>query len=89
MRNGLIRAMASDECALRATAHGSGQKSNLVHLETSVRWSGFALLVVAATVFVPLSTQMDRFNVNVSLSKNWEHLQSKFVGTGHPDLSRL
>lgn len=26
--------------------------------------------------------------MNVSLSKNWEHLQSKFVGTGHPDLTR-
>jgi splicing factor 3B subunit 5 len=30
----------------------------------------------------------DRFNVNVSLGKNWEHLQTKFVGTGHPDLTR-
>ena len=26
--------------------------------------------------------------MNVSLSKNWEHLQNKFVGTGHPDLTR-
>ena len=31
---------------------------------------------------------MDRFNVNVSMSKNWEHLANKFVGTGHPDLTR-
>lgn len=31
---------------------------------------------------------MDRFNVNVSFSKNWEHLQQKFVSTGHPDLSK-
>lgn len=30
----------------------------------------------------------DRFNVNVSFSKNWEHLQSKFVGTGHPDTTK-
>lgn len=30
----------------------------------------------------------DRYNVNLSLSKNWEHLQTKFVGTGHPDISR-
>lgn len=26
--------------------------------------------------------------MNVSLSKNWEHLQNKFVGTGHPDMTR-
>ena len=31
---------------------------------------------------------MDRFNVNISLSKNWEHLQNKFLGTGHPDMTR-
>ena len=30
----------------------------------------------------------ERFNVNISLSKNWEHLQNKFLGTGHPDISR-
>ena len=30
----------------------------------------------------------DKFNVNVSLSRNWEHLQNKFVGTGHGDLSK-
>ena len=30
----------------------------------------------------------ERFNVNTSLSKNWEHLQNKFLGTGHPDISR-
>ena len=30
----------------------------------------------------------DRFNVNTSLSKNWEHVNAKFVGTGHPDISR-
>lgn len=36
----------------------------------------------------PTTPQADRFNVNVSLSKNWEHLQTKFVGTGHPDLTR-
>lgn len=27
---------------------------------------------------------MDRFNVNISFSKNWEHLQTKFVSTGRP-----
>jgi splicing factor 3B subunit 5 len=31
---------------------------------------------------------MDRFNVNTSLSRNWEHVNTKFVGTGHPDISR-
>lgn len=31
---------------------------------------------------------LDRFNVNVSLSKNWDHLQSKFAGTGHPDTTK-
>jgi len=31
----------------------------------------------------------DRFNVNISFSKNWEHLQNKFVGTGHPDISKF
>jgi hypothetical protein len=31
---------------------------------------------------------MDRFNVNTSLSKNWEHVNAKFVGSGHPDISR-
>ena len=30
----------------------------------------------------------DRFNVNTSLSRNWEHVNTKFVGTGHPDISR-
>ena len=33
-------------------------------------------------------TGTDRFNVNVSFSKNWEHLKTKFVGTGHPDQQR-
>mmetsp|Transcript_17565 Transcript_17565/g.34543 ORF Transcript_17565/g.34543 Transcript_17565/m.34543 type:complete len:99 (+) Transcript_17565:110-406(+) len=31
----------------------------------------------------------DRFNVNVSLGKNWEHLQNRFVGTGHPDMTKF
>ena len=31
---------------------------------------------------------MDRFNVNTSLSRNWEHVNSKFVGTGNPDITR-
>jgi len=26
--------------------------------------------------------------VNVSFSKNWDHLKSKFVGTGHPETTR-
>ena len=30
----------------------------------------------------------DRFNVNTSLSRNWEHVNAKFVGTGHPDITR-
>eukprot|EP01138_Halocafeteria_seosinensis_P006638 gb/GECG01006786.1/.p1 GENE.gb/GECG01006786.1/~~gb/GECG01006786.1/.p1 ORF type:complete len:139 (+),score=32.80 gb/GECG01006786.1/:1-417(+) len=30
----------------------------------------------------------DRFNVNISFSSNWEHLQNKFVGTGHPDITK-
>ena len=30
----------------------------------------------------------DRANVNLSFSRNWEHLASKFVGTGHPEISR-
>ena len=32
--------------------------------------------------------QSDRFNVNISFSKNWEHLQNKYVGTGHPDMAK-
>jgi hypothetical protein len=36
-----------------------------------------------------LQASSDRFNVNISFSKNWEHLQNKFVGTGHPDISKL
>mmetsp|Transcript_16699 Transcript_16699/g.29566 ORF Transcript_16699/g.29566 Transcript_16699/m.29566 type:complete len:112 (+) Transcript_16699:116-451(+) len=31
----------------------------------------------------------DRFNVNVSLSNNWEHLENKFVGTGNPDITKF
>lgn len=31
----------------------------------------------------------DRFNVNQSFSTNWEHLYSKHVGTGHPDITKL
>jgi splicing factor 3B subunit 5 len=30
----------------------------------------------------------DRFNVNLSLSRNYEFLKSRYVGTGHPDISR-
>jgi hypothetical protein len=26
----------------------------------------------------------DRFNIN----RSWEHLQNKYVGTGHPDLTK-
>ena len=31
----------------------------------------------------------DKFNVNVSLSRNWEHLQSKYVGTAHGDTTKF
>ena len=31
----------------------------------------------------------DRFNVNTSLSSNWESLQSKHAGTGHPDITKF
>ena len=31
----------------------------------------------------------DRFNVNLSFSRNWEHLHRKFVGTGNPDTTRF
>jgi len=27
--------------------------------------------------------------VNVSLSKNWDHLESKYAGTGNPDLTKF
>ena len=27
--------------------------------------------------------------MNLSFSKNWEHLQNKFVGTGHPDITKF
>ena len=30
----------------------------------------------------------DRFNVNTSLSRNWEHVNTKFTGTGNPDMTR-
>lgn len=30
----------------------------------------------------------DKFNVNFSFSRNWELLESKYVGTGHPDLTK-
>lgn len=32
---------------------------------------------------------MDKHNVNVSFSRNWEHLESKYVGTGHPDTTKF
>jgi splicing factor 3B subunit 5 len=31
----------------------------------------------------------DRFNVNTSLSNNWEQLQAKHAGTGHPDTTKF
>mmetsp|Transcript_16862 Transcript_16862/g.27330 ORF Transcript_16862/g.27330 Transcript_16862/m.27330 type:complete len:95 (+) Transcript_16862:62-346(+) len=31
----------------------------------------------------------DRFNVNLSLSQNWDHLQNKYVGTGNPDETKF
>ena len=31
---------------------------------------------------------VERFNVNASLSSNWEFLQTRFAGTGHPDITR-
>jgi hypothetical protein len=30
----------------------------------------------------------ERFNVNISLSRNWEHVATRYVGTGHPDLTK-
>jgi len=30
----------------------------------------------------------DRFNVNLTLSRNWEYLKSRYVGTGSPDTTR-
>ena len=35
-----------------------------------------------------MSAGTDKFNVNQSLSTNWEHLQNKHVGTGHPDITK-
>ncbi|KAL4434817.1 hypothetical protein ABPG77_005344 [Micractinium sp. CCAP 211/92] len=32
-----------------------------------------------------MATLSDRFNINAQL----EHLQSKYVGTGHPDINRF
>merc|ERR1711884_300367 len=37
-----------------------------------------------STPFVEMATASDRFNINSQL----EHLQTKYVGTGHPDLHR-
>ena len=28
-------------------------------------------------------------SINLSFSRNWEHLQTKFVGTGHPDTTKF
>jgi hypothetical protein len=36
-----------------------------------------------------MAAEQDRFNVNISFSKNWDHLQTKNVGTGHPDITKL
>ena len=30
----------------------------------------------------------DRFNVNLTLSRNWEYLKSRYIGTGNPDTTR-
>ena len=30
----------------------------------------------------------DRFNVNLTLSRNWEYLKARYVGTGNPDTTR-
>lgn len=27
-------------------------------------------------------------SINLSFSRNWEHLQNKFVGTGHADITK-
>lgn len=35
-----------------------------------------------------LQSSDDRFNVNLSFSKNWDHLQGKYIGTGHPDMTK-
>ena len=37
----------------------------------------------------PIPQSTDRFNVNISFSKNWEHLQNKHVGTGHGDMTKF
>jgi splicing factor 3B subunit 5 len=34
------------------------------------------------------NTTADRFNVNLTLSRNWEYLRSRYVGTGNPDTTR-
>ena len=33
-------------------------------------------------------TSTDRFNVNLTLSRNWEYLKARYVGTGNPDTTR-
>jgi splicing factor 3B subunit 5 len=30
----------------------------------------------------------DRFNVNLTLSRNWEYLKARYIGTGNPDTTR-
>jgi splicing factor 3B subunit 5 len=30
----------------------------------------------------------DRFNVNVTLSRNWDYLKARYIGTGNPDTTR-
>ena len=30
----------------------------------------------------------DRFNVNLTLSRNWDYLKARYIGTGNPDTTR-
>ena len=64
--------------------HGALPAVWMVVAWVRARW----LTCVLTNVLPPRQAQSDRFNVNISFSKNWEHLQNKYVGTGHPDMAK-
>eukprot|EP00924_Labyrinthula_sp_SR-Ha-C_P001061 snap_masked-scaffold_7-processed-gene-12.8-mRNA-1 protein AED:0.28 eAED:0.29 QI:0/0.5/0.66/1/1/1/3/25/97 len=38
--------------------------------------------------FLVSNSNVGKANINISVSRNWEHLESQYVGTGHPDIKK-
>ena len=55
------------------------------HLLLLRSYNVYADVTCASPLWLSMAQAADRFNIN----RQWEHLQAKYVGTGHADTTKL